>query len=99
LTAHAAASLRSEFEMSSKGDLSGNKACSAKVGRLTLGQPMPRSEYYFRLGMIVAISLLATSTAILIQRFIGLNGTTLLAGPLIAVFAVVWGVKAGINVK
>jgi hypothetical protein len=43
---------------------------------------MPHSEYCFRFGMIVSISLLATVSELVVERFFGLNGSTLMVGRL-----------------
>jgi hypothetical protein len=52
---------------------------------------MRLSEYYFRFSMIGAISLLATAGGLVVERFVGLNRSTLMVGPLIAVLAVlIW---------
>ncbi len=57
---------------------------------------MPRSEYFFRLGMIVAISLLATVSGLAVERSFGTNHSTLMVGPLVAILAVlVWWQASG----
>lgn len=49
------------------------------------------SEYIFRLGMIAAISLLATLSGLVVQHAFGTRLSTLLVGPALASLAVlVW---------
>jgi hypothetical protein len=40
---------------------------------------MPSSEHVFRLGMIIAISLLATVSGLVVERFFGLSRLTLIS--------------------
>ncbi len=52
---------------------------------------MPGSEYFFRMGMIIAISLLATVSGLVAEQFFGFNRRTLMVEPLVAILAVlVW---------
>jgi hypothetical protein len=48
---------------------------------------MQRSDYFFRFGMIVAISLLATVAGFVVERLFGVNYSTLIVGPLLASLA------------
>jgi hypothetical protein len=55
-------------------------------------------SHLFRFGMIVAISLLATIGRLALERLFGLSASTLMAGPVVAINAVlVWRTKAGVN--
>lgn len=39
---------------------------------------------WFSLGVVLVISLFATITALIVQRFVGTSATSMLAGPFIA---------------
>jgi hypothetical protein len=44
---------------------------------------------WFSLGVVLVISLLATITALTVQRFVGMSATSILIGPLLAVALVI----------
>jgi hypothetical protein len=44
---------------------------------------------WFSLGVVLVISLFATITALIVQRFVGTSATSILVGPFIAVALVI----------